>query len=245
MDGMSLLDVLRGVMLDPAEQAVYDADPGAYLGQYGYQDVDAADLSEAFGLVADTLPADQAMAAWTGESGPESPLLGDDTTDFDVGDLDGAALTGDDAGDPVDDLDDLDDVDGVDGVGADDGTDTGADEPGDEPALSFGLGEDEAAEAGDARPDDLDGDLGLFGTAAPDDTDTGGLDAAGPDEEGDVDLDDAFGTFAADDPGDDLGDHDGLGHGLADDVDDVDDLAEIEGLGPVDDGPDELDIGSF
>ena len=85
----------------------------------------------------------------------------------------------------------------------------------------------------------------LFGTAAPDDTDTGGLDAAGPDEEGDVDLDDAFGTFGADDPGDDLGDHDGLGHGLADDVDDVDDLAEIEGLGPVDDGPDELDIGSF
>ena len=56
MDGMSLLDVLRGVMLDPAEQAVYDADPGAYLEQYGYQDVDPADLSEAFGLVADERP---------------------------------------------------------------------------------------------------------------------------------------------------------------------------------------------
>ena len=85
MDGMSLLDVLRGVMLDPAEQAVYDADPGAYLEQYGYQDVDPADLSEAFGLVADTLPVEQAQAAWTGESGPEAPTLGDDTTDFDDG----------------------------------------------------------------------------------------------------------------------------------------------------------------
>src|SRR5687768_9013121 len=91
MDGMSLLDVLRGVMLDPAEQAVYDADPGAYLEQYGYQDVDPADLSDAFGLVADTLPADQAMAAWTGESGPESPILGDDTSDFDVGGPDEAS----------------------------------------------------------------------------------------------------------------------------------------------------------
>ena len=33
MDGMSLLDVLRGVMLDPAEQAAYNADPAAYLGR--------------------------------------------------------------------------------------------------------------------------------------------------------------------------------------------------------------------
>ncbi len=238
MDGMSLLDVLRGVMLDPAEQAVYDADPGAYLEQYGYEDVDAADLSEAFGLVADTLPADQAMAAWTGESGPESPLLGDDTTDFDVGEPDDAALSGDDAGDPIDDLDHLDGFDGTGDRGAD------ADDSGDEPALSFGRG-DEDADDDDALPDDLDGDLGLFGTAAPDEIDTGGLDSADPDGDGDVDLDDAFGTFAADDPDDDLGDHDGLGHGLADDADDVDDLAEIEGLGPVDDGPDEVDIGSF
>ena len=75
MDGMSLLDVLRGVMLDPAEQAAYNADPAAYLGQYGYEDVDQADLSEAFGLVADTLPPDQAQAAWQAASTPEG---GDD-----------------------------------------------------------------------------------------------------------------------------------------------------------------------
>src|SRR4029453_14594930 len=94
MDGMSFLDVLRGVMLDPAEQAVYDADPGAYLEQYGYQDVDPADLSEAFGLVADTLPVDQARGAWTGGSGPEAPALGDDTADFDDGGADDARLGG-------------------------------------------------------------------------------------------------------------------------------------------------------
>ena len=76
MNGMSLLDVLRGVMLDPAEQAVYEADPHAYLEQHGYQDVEDADLSEAFGLVADTLPADQAQAAFTGEIGPDIPTLG-------------------------------------------------------------------------------------------------------------------------------------------------------------------------
>ena len=45
MDGMSLLDVLRGVMLDPAEQAAYTADPAGYLGAFGYDDVDPADLS--------------------------------------------------------------------------------------------------------------------------------------------------------------------------------------------------------
>ena len=231
MDGMSLLDVLRGVMLDPAEQAVYDADPGAYLEQYGYQDVDAADLSEAFGLVADTLPADQAMAAWTGESGPESPLLGDDTVDFDVGDPDSDALSpGDDAGDPAHDLDDLDTHDDLDDVG-------------DEPALSFGLGDDDGSDAGDPGSDDLDADLGLFGTAAPDDTDTIAADGAEPGGAAEVDLDDAFGTFAGDQD-------DGLGledvdHGHVDDVHDIDDLAEIDGLGPVDDRPDELDIGSF
>ena len=234
MDGMSLLDVLRGVMLDPAEQAVYDADPGAYLGQYGYQDVDAADLSEAFGLVADTLPADQAMAAWTGESGPESPLLGEDTVDFDVGDPDGAALSpGDDAGDLFDDLDDDLDTDD---------THDDLDDVGDEPALSFGLGDEDGTDAGDPGSDDLDADLGLFGTAAPDDTDTIAADGGEPDGVAEVDLDDAFGTFAHPDDGLGLEDAD---HGHDDDIDDVDDLAEIDGLGPVDDGPDELDIGSF
>jgi hypothetical protein len=95
MDGMSLLDVLRGVMLDPAEQAAYNADPGAYLGRYGYDDVDAADLSEAFGLVADTLPPDQAQAAWEAAATPDGGSFGPVTADFD--NVGGPAPTGETA----------------------------------------------------------------------------------------------------------------------------------------------------
>ena len=167
MDGMSLLDVLRGVMLDPAEQAVYDADPGAYLEQYGYQDVDPADLSEAFGLVADTLPADQAMAAWTGESGPESPILGDDTVDFDVGGPDERVRASRrrrarrrrprrrrrHAGDTA--------------------PTTATTSATRHRCRSAWAKRPTATTPTGLGADDLDADLGLFGTAAPDDTGTG------------------------------------------------------------------------
>jgi hypothetical protein len=231
MDGMSLLDVLRGVMLDPAEQAVYDADPGAYLEQYGYQDVDPADLSEAFGLVADTLPVDQARAAWTGESGPEAPALGADTADFDDGGADDAPPGGF-GEDAVDGFDEDSPV-------VDDDTGDGDEGGQGDTVLSFGEGE--AGDASDAGMDDGLGDEGLFGTAAPD----GALDAHGLD---DLDADDAafegF-TTGADDGLDGL---DELAGGVDHDVDDIDDsgdLAEIDGFGPVDHGPDDLDIGSF
>jgi hypothetical protein len=225
MDGMSLLDVLRGVMLDPAEQAVYDADPGAYLEQYGYQDVDPADLSEAFGLVADTLPVEMARAAWTGESGPEAPTLGDDTADFDdSGDDIPLGGVGDEAVDGVDQ-----DAPAVDDGNADD-TGNGGDT-----VLSFGEGD--AGEASVASIDDGLGDEGLFGTAAT----FGSPDAAGLD---DLDADDAFGALTT---GANNGIVGGLDHDVddLDHVDDTDDLAEIDGLGPVADGPDDLDIGSF
>ena len=228
MDGMSLLDVLRGVMLDPAEQAVYDADPGAYLEQYGYQDVDPADLSEAFGLVADTLPVDQARAAWTGESGPEAPALGADTADFDDGGADDAPPGGF-GEDAVDGFDE-------DAPVADDDTGDGDEGGQGETVLSFGEGE--AGDATDAGMDDGLGDEGLFGTAAPD----GAPDAHALD---DLDVDDAaFGGFTtgAEDGLDELAG--GVDHDV-DDIDDSGDLAEIDGLGPVDHGPDDLDIGSF
>jgi hypothetical protein len=57
----SLLEVLRNVTLDPGEHAAFSADPAGYLAQYGYEDVPADDLAEAFSLVADTLPADVAQ----------------------------------------------------------------------------------------------------------------------------------------------------------------------------------------
>lgn len=84
MTGMSLLDVLRGVMLDPAEQAAYNADPRAYLAQFGFGDVDPADLSEAVGLVADTLPPDQAQAALSSTVTGADSSFGDVTADFDA-----------------------------------------------------------------------------------------------------------------------------------------------------------------
>jgi hypothetical protein len=230
MDGMSLLDVLRGVMLDPAEQAVYDADPGAYLEQYGYQDVDAADLSEAFGLVADTLPVEVARAAWTGESGPEAPTLGDDTADFDdSGEDTPPGGLGDEAVDVVDQDAPVTEDDG-------DEHDTG-----DEGDTVLSFGEGEAGEASDAGIGDDFGDEGLFGTAATD----GAPDGAGLDDL-DAHDDAAFGAFTA---GADDGFAGGLDHDVdvddLDDTDDTGDLAEIDGLGPVVEGPDDLDIGSF
>lgn len=60
--GKSLLEVLRTVALDADEQSAFEADPGGYLGQHGYDDVPVDDLTEAVGLMADTLPPDEAEA---------------------------------------------------------------------------------------------------------------------------------------------------------------------------------------
>ena len=216
MDGMSLLDVLRGVMLDPAEQAAYNADPGAYLQQYGYDDVDPADLSEAFGLVADTLPPDQAQAAWEAAAEPDDGSFGTVTADFDGIDAAGANGAGTDA----------------------DSTGPTPDEPGAEPTLSFGEGEDGTSDLDDPTFGDDPSGLSA-GPGAADDADMGDVlehgigedvDTAGPDD----------GAI-----GDDL--DDGIDDGLHDDLhDDLDDVAEIDGLGGIDDhGPDDTDIGSF
>src|SRR5690606_15453575 len=132
MDGMSLLDVLRGVMLDPAEQAAYNADPNAYLEQYGYDDVDPADLSEAFGLVADTLPADQAQAAMSTAPPANDSTFGADTADFDIEPALGDARVA--PGDAEVDLDEPEPV----------SLDPG-DEAGSDAALSFGGGDVDAA----------------------------------------------------------------------------------------------------
>ena len=259
MTGMSLLDVLRGVMLDPAEQAVYEADPDAYLQQHGYEGVDAADLSEAFGLVADTLPVEQAMAAYTGDTPPgvslPSATMGADTTDFDEpppGLDDGGATGGPtDADEPGDGMDD----DGADHAGADDaggsplsgdfGAGERADPPdlgtdsGESPDLSFGLGEDLGA--------GLDPAGSIEGVA------DGGVDLEHEDATalfGDAaDLDDGpdFGADSpvADGPGlDSVDDTTDLGDGAI-----LDDAAEYGGPddldADMDDNADDLDIGLF
>ena len=60
--GTSLLQVLRTVALDAAERSAFEADPSGYLSQYGYEDLPSDDLEEAVDLMADTLPAEDAMA---------------------------------------------------------------------------------------------------------------------------------------------------------------------------------------
>jgi hypothetical protein len=249
MDGMSLLDVLRGVMLDPAEQAAYNADPGAYLQQYGYDDVDPADLSEAFGLVADTLPPDQAQAAWAAGGHEPFGALGRDT--------DGAAFEshGLDAADL--DADVLDDgVPGADapGEGFGDGSlviDLDAD---DVATLSFGVGEppDGDAALGGGRGLDLDGDGLPDAVGDGDFADGGGLDGGGdlddlgPDADGDGVID-AF-DLDPGGPGDpDDGFTDDDGDGIADDFDAGDGgfgAHQLGGFGGEDD-PADTDIGSF
>ena len=229
MDGMSLLDVLRGVMLDPAEQAAYSADPAAYLGRFGYDDVDPADLSEAFGLVADTLPPDQAQAAWEAASTPEGDAFGTVTADFDA-----------EAG-PEERPDAF-------GAGPAFGEDPAlGEEPELDATLSFGQGEaadgPPAPDAAVPDPDEGSPGDGAGGTssgdggAGLDDDFAGGLVDGGPDDGGLGHLDDDPGG-GLDEP-DDTYDDGGLD-------DDFGDLDRIDGLDELSlPGPDDTDIGSF
>src|SRR5262245_11364936 len=212
MDGMSLLDVLRGVMLDPAEQAAYNADPSAYLERFGYDDVDPADLSEAFGLVADTLPPAQAQAAWEAASTPDGDAFGAVTADFDS----------DNGVEPVAEPDP-----GASAASAaDDGGLGDAAGPEVEPSLSFGQGEADDGppsslavepDAGDGSatapgdpsesPDPDDGASALSG----DGLDAGYSDVADDFDDGDGDgVDDGYDSGAGGDGGDG-GDSDGDG----------------------------------
>jgi hypothetical protein len=232
MDGMSLLDVLRGVMLDPAEQAAYNANPAAYLGRYGYEDVDPADLSEAFGLVADTLPPEQAQVAWQAASTPDGDAFGAVTADFDSdGGLEEPAV--DLAGPEV----------------------AVADDPYADTTLSFGQGE---AADGPPAPDAVvpDPAEGSPGDGEPGEPGDGAFGPeAGPGAE--VDDEGGFGLDADDGPDDDglddgpddyedALDDDGGGYddgGLDDDFGELDQIDGLDELSIA--GPDDTDIGSF
>lgn len=100
----SLLDILRDVTLDPEQGAAFDADPSNYLAEQGYADVGDDDLREAFSLVADTLPPEQAHEVYTAHvaTEPTSELL-----PFSVQEDDPGAVYGH----PTDDFDlDMDDA---------------------------------------------------------------------------------------------------------------------------------------
>ena len=69
--GRSLLEILREVAVDPAEQAAL-ADMGAapYLARHGFHEVDVEYVREAVDLVADTLPPEVAQALAFARTGP-------------------------------------------------------------------------------------------------------------------------------------------------------------------------------
>ena len=214
--GKPLLDVLRGVVLDPAEQAAFTYDPSTYLAQYGYEDVAADDLSEAFGLVADTLPPDVAQAVAStapatavedlGDAA-EGGAFGEVTQDFDAVGDGGDGLVPDDA------------------FGADFGTGEVAEVPEvDEYALREGS---DAAAFGEGS--ESDGGFGSDGSFTADTFEDTAFDEGGfaAEAAGAVDAVDAVDiTEAADVTGegdtyeDDLGDHLDDG-GLPDDPGDV------------------------
>ena len=70
MEGTPLLDVMRGLILEPEAQAEFAADPSGYMQRFGYEDVPEDDMREAVGLVADTLPPDVAHAVTTAAAAP-------------------------------------------------------------------------------------------------------------------------------------------------------------------------------
>lgn len=242
MNGMSLLDVLRDVMLDPAEQAAYSADPGAYLARHGYADVEPAHLSEAFGLVADTLPAEQAQAAWSAATvddaaaAPDAEFTGaqpeaDAAVSFGYGDSDPTDADEVDLAEAANGEADLLEADLLDGgTGSDGGTDRSddVDHIDDGTAPRFGDPTDEVDEADTSFTDDAVD----FGDVADDhDADllVGGDEPGG--EPGHALLDAASGADGGVGPdlGDDIG-HD-IGHDATDELGDP--------------PPDDFDIGSF
>jgi hypothetical protein len=80
--GKSLLEILREVAVDPAEQvALADMGAAPYLARHGFHEVDVQDVREAVDLVADTLPPEVAQAlafarSWPAQAPGQSGALG-------------------------------------------------------------------------------------------------------------------------------------------------------------------------
>lgn len=239
----SLLDILRDVTLDPEQGAAFDADPNHYLAEQGYSDVGDDDLREAFSLVADTLPAEQAHDVYTTHVATEASgvlepfsvqeddpgaVYGHPTDDFDL-DIDDAVNK---VIDP--DVDDADDADADDADDADDG------------GLGFGNGadDDDLDIAAMHMPDPDDEHLVVDDPAfdSHDDLDDHKLDDIDDHDADDLDLDLDLNPF----------DHSHDQHGLDDDATTSDqhgmhhpETDEGHDTGHHDDGLDDFDLGLF
>ncbi len=152
---MSFLEVAQELMGDEATKAAYDADPDAFLAARGFDGLTPAEVAEAVGFVADTLPVEAAARVTDGDAALDGLARLDPATlepdpetssDPEAPDLAGAGLW---EHDPSGELD----VVPPDEAGGDDGGQAGAapsDEDGsaspfarlsdDEPEPGFGVG---------------------------------------------------------------------------------------------------------
>lgn len=252
--GKPLLDVLRELTLDPDKQAAFADDPSRYLAQYGYEDVEADHLNEAFSLVADTLPPDVAQSV----AGPATSTAAPEPDDGSGGAPDTTINPDEDTFGGVDDSFDTAALNGVAGNGDSDGDDGPdlADESGDltDGYGNGGYGTGELS-LGDLTDDGIDGDAVAFGVGSEGAGSGDGADAALADgagltgdlagDDGTPLLDGDAEAFALDDVG--VDDGSGLGdHGFDDAPDLGDGGVPVD---DVDDGPaDDLtfdDVGSF
>ena len=232
MEGTPLLDVMRGLILEPEAQADFAADPSGYMQRFGYDDVPEDDLREAVGLVADTLPPDVAHAVNTAAAAEpgDDDAYGEGTVGL-LGRISTAEVTES----VVPDLDELP----ADDAGPDDGFDD--DLAGDHDTTTFGdVTRDFDDDGSDTDSNDADGD------GVPDDHDTDDIDDAPP-EHHDVADDDSSqdvsfgGGFDDDAPMDADDGPEAFGQGSAAfDVDDTDDAGFDDGGAlEVDDGFDD------
>jgi hypothetical protein len=268
MEGTPLLDVMRGLILEPEAQADFAADPSGYMQRFGYDDVPEDDLREAVGLVADTLPPDVAHAVNTAAAAEpgDDDAYGDGTvgllgristaevTESVVPELD--ELPPDDAG-PDDAFDDdlagdhdtttfgevtRDfDEDTADPDDAPDAAATAGDDVADDTPAEDDAADDQAAGADDGSHDVSFGDGGLDDDAAP--TDAAPSDA-GPEAfgQGSTSFDAADDELAID--SDDSFDEPGFADDYRlDETAAVPDAPDVPVDDPIDDGIDTIDDG--
>ena len=162
---MSFLDMAQDLMRDAEAKAEFDADPDAFLAARGFEGLSPAEVGDAVGFVADTLPADAARQLTDPEAGTEGlarladlepgDVLTDEPPDFLEHDPSGELDLPDDGAEP----DGLDASGQEDPMAADAPTHDGADDDLDpDPVATHHVG---AEESGFWRPDENEQDPGF------------------------------------------------------------------------------------
>jgi hypothetical protein len=167
-----LVQLLRGMIDDPAVRAEFADGPMDYLGRHGYESIDAADVREALLIMADGAPTAEAVQLHAG--GEAIDPTGADGLAGAAAGLGGAlaAMTGDVHIDPAH-LDGLDDAEGA--------TDESSDEAGDDDIVIEARTDDPEADGSDTDPESVTESV-VGGDHASDTTAPDGFTDTGPPE---------------------------------------------------------------